>query len=1358
MAELRLIEQAQQGDPAAIAALMNQSLQQKGMTAFVERQGDALEVTLQADRVPNRQALTAFVEKGIHNLGIASIRSIRIMGQQTGTDFPAWMQELYLEASSADPSSEIASASSLIDPTLDDLTGDSTNDSTNDRIIDDINDSTSIDDSTLQLTQNLNAAPIAAEPDANLEADLETLWNEQSQSQSEDFLQELMQSESEGAALWSGSSERASVDPAGEPADFDALQNLFGNELSADTANDLGLSDPDFSDLDLMGDAAEMPNDPPASAVPDPWTELTQPAFQPDADRSDALTESTLEDSGSDALSDALLDDLFADTPTDPVTTDEMGFESAAVSLTSVDDLLSVLDGEPDASTAAPEPSIDAGQFDPGQFDLDQQMADQLAADLDFESDQPQGSHLGLDDADASLSGEFDLFSAEETLAEEVSEPVEASEPTIAEEFLFADASQTDEENSLFGSRSFDGFDETLDETASAEMASDEIMFAMATEPLDVENLEFSLSESESLDANLVDESLFLGELSLESAESVESAELLDEMTADSEMPPEVALQDQWIESSSNAADEDFGLDNLALVDFASEEVPDTSASESLLFEESLFEESESDELVSDELVSDELLSDELLSEQDVFAQEFPASSETLDFPADLFAEPAADPAADEAIAAGLVVDDFTIVPSSSSEENLTEPLADPLMDATAEDDHTEVSDLDERLDLSGWFDNQIESGDPAAELSTAPSEDFLTSEDMPGFTPEADLLAFTPESESAELESAEPEFEPEFEPELNSPEAVADFSFENVGVASDEEPVTETPPEITQQQLEAQIANLFAEEDASATETGFQNSWELQSDDVSDDSADNEDWSNALAFHLNEPAAEPAAEPVAEPALTFEGETAEEAIAFGNSEATAEPSLPEDEFQDLSFLTDMPGIDLPDDQLTPASTESQFDEFPEETIADDPDLSLANTLSLSEAMHPDELQSDLQADLQTDLQDDFQMEFSEEQPQDDFTNLDATDAPASLEELSDEQLQDLLGDQSEESLESSAPQIFASGTFASGTFTSEASADESIVAFETESAFQAESTNPEQEPLVDYLNRQFGLEEEMPTVEELPEPVADEMTLEPEFMTSAEPDTAGNVQPTEIPFAAAPFAAGMAGMAASSMASSPEVPFEQPDNNEPDLSLDLSEEWGQGSDTQTSVDLAAETPVAGTDVPGSPDAFAAVPPADSVPYPPTETYPAETYPADTVVDPQPVGAVSAPASRPASSGNGIFTIILFSIVGFIAALLGFSLWSQISAPPEPETPAPAPPEPPASPAAPPAAPPAQTAPPAAPPAPVPPAAPEASPIAPPAAVPPAPAPAAPPVDPLAPIAPPAPAPEAPPASPSPAV
>jgi hypothetical protein len=56
-----LLELAKQGDAKAIASLMNQKLQPDGISAKASQKNDCLKVVLEAAKVPNQQALVAFV-------------------------------------------------------------------------------------------------------------------------------------------------------------------------------------------------------------------------------------------------------------------------------------------------------------------------------------------------------------------------------------------------------------------------------------------------------------------------------------------------------------------------------------------------------------------------------------------------------------------------------------------------------------------------------------------------------------------------------------------------------------------------------------------------------------------------------------------------------------------------------------------------------------------------------------------------------------------------------------------------------------------------------------------------------------------------------------------------------------------------------------------------------------------------------------------------------------------------------------------------------------------------------------------------------------------------------------------------
>ncbi len=91
-----LLQLAKQGDPKAIAALMNRSLQPKGVTAKVAFKDGCLQIMLESAQVTDQQALVAFVRKGITSLETALIERVKIYGKCLGEEFPVWNQELEL--------------------------------------------------------------------------------------------------------------------------------------------------------------------------------------------------------------------------------------------------------------------------------------------------------------------------------------------------------------------------------------------------------------------------------------------------------------------------------------------------------------------------------------------------------------------------------------------------------------------------------------------------------------------------------------------------------------------------------------------------------------------------------------------------------------------------------------------------------------------------------------------------------------------------------------------------------------------------------------------------------------------------------------------------------------------------------------------------------------------------------------------------------------------------------------------------------------------------------------------------------------------------------------------------------------
>ena len=286
MTQSNLLELAQQGDPQAIAALMNQSLQPKGMTAIVERMGDCLSVLLEADQVPNRQTLTAFVHRGISNLGIESIRSVKVLGQQTGTNLPVWTQDLTLE-----PPTTAAEAIDAVDlsPPVDSMVDLSPTDDeelealwiapSEEQSQDSLADLLA-EESTDDLQSLFDDQPEELEAgtgsDNPLE-DLRSMFGEQSET---DF-PPLEESSFNGADLNSEAKPRSLQDLFGEDPDTeDPLSQLDGmfneptftesnlglgndldSELDDDLSDDLGLESSDSDSLaDLFGDRPSQEN------------------------------------------------------------------------------------------------------------------------------------------------------------------------------------------------------------------------------------------------------------------------------------------------------------------------------------------------------------------------------------------------------------------------------------------------------------------------------------------------------------------------------------------------------------------------------------------------------------------------------------------------------------------------------------------------------------------------------------------------------------------------------------------------------------------------------------------------------------------------------------------------------------------------------------------------------------------------------------------------------------------------------------------------------------------------------------------------------------------------------------------
>ncbi|PZV02470.1 MAG: hypothetical protein DCF32_14960 [Leptolyngbya sp.] len=97
-----VLQLARQGDPEAIAALMNRHLEAQGITAHVVQHASTLQVNLEAAQVPNQADLVAYVKKGITGLELATVQQLTVSGKQLGADASAWSENLVLQDPSID--------------------------------------------------------------------------------------------------------------------------------------------------------------------------------------------------------------------------------------------------------------------------------------------------------------------------------------------------------------------------------------------------------------------------------------------------------------------------------------------------------------------------------------------------------------------------------------------------------------------------------------------------------------------------------------------------------------------------------------------------------------------------------------------------------------------------------------------------------------------------------------------------------------------------------------------------------------------------------------------------------------------------------------------------------------------------------------------------------------------------------------------------------------------------------------------------------------------------------------------------------------------------------------------------------
>jgi uncharacterized protein (DUF697 family) len=91
-----VLELAKQGNPDAIALILNRQLQPKGINTKVTCKGETLNLVLEGAQVPTEAVFVKVLTNFFKKLAIASVSQIKVYGKQVEEELPAWQQVLKL--------------------------------------------------------------------------------------------------------------------------------------------------------------------------------------------------------------------------------------------------------------------------------------------------------------------------------------------------------------------------------------------------------------------------------------------------------------------------------------------------------------------------------------------------------------------------------------------------------------------------------------------------------------------------------------------------------------------------------------------------------------------------------------------------------------------------------------------------------------------------------------------------------------------------------------------------------------------------------------------------------------------------------------------------------------------------------------------------------------------------------------------------------------------------------------------------------------------------------------------------------------------------------------------------------------
>ncbi len=95
-ADANILELAKQGNNDAIHTLLHQWLDVPDITVKTNLKQDCLQIMLESTKTPEQQSVVPVVRDGLIQLNLESVTKVKVLGRETGEDFPDWQEEFEL--------------------------------------------------------------------------------------------------------------------------------------------------------------------------------------------------------------------------------------------------------------------------------------------------------------------------------------------------------------------------------------------------------------------------------------------------------------------------------------------------------------------------------------------------------------------------------------------------------------------------------------------------------------------------------------------------------------------------------------------------------------------------------------------------------------------------------------------------------------------------------------------------------------------------------------------------------------------------------------------------------------------------------------------------------------------------------------------------------------------------------------------------------------------------------------------------------------------------------------------------------------------------------------------------------------